>query len=57
MRYLADSVALIRHLRKHRRLGLKARKILQEADAGEHSRFKFLLPQKLEPRILFLYQP
>ncbi|EDN68320.1 conserved hypothetical protein [Beggiatoa sp. PS] len=39
MRYLADSVALIRHLRKHRRLGIKARKILQEADAGEHTIF------------------
>ncbi|MCK5524016.1 MAG: PIN domain-containing protein [Thiomargarita sp.] len=39
MVYLADSVALIRHLRKHRRLGQQARKILQEADAGEHTIF------------------
>ncbi|MDM8557688.1 PIN domain-containing protein [Candidatus Parabeggiatoa sp. HSG14] len=39
MRYLADSVALIRHLRKHRRLGQQARKILQEADAEEHTIF------------------
>ena len=39
MRYLADSVALIRHLRQHRRLGKQARKILQEADAGKHTIF------------------
>jgi len=39
MRYLADSVALIRHLCKHRRLGQQARKILQEADIGKHTIF------------------
>ncbi len=39
MQYLTDTVALVRHLRQHRRLGRKARQILQEADAGQHTIF------------------
>jgi len=35
--YVADTVALVRHLRKHRRLGKQARGILREADAGKHT--------------------
>ena len=36
MRYVADTVALVRHLRQHRKLGKRARQILREADAGQH---------------------
>ena len=39
MYYLADTVALVRHLRKHQSLGKQARQILQEADAGKHTIF------------------
>jgi PIN domain nuclease of toxin-antitoxin system len=36
MEYLADTVAIIRHLRRHPALGPQAAQILQEADAGNH---------------------
>ncbi|MBI4788556.1 MAG: PIN domain-containing protein [Chloroflexi bacterium] len=35
MEYLADTVAIVRHLRS-RRLGHQAAQILREADAGQH---------------------
>jgi predicted nucleic acid-binding protein len=34
--YLADTVAIVRHLRKHPALGSEAARILKEADAGLH---------------------
>jgi PIN domain nuclease of toxin-antitoxin system len=37
MYYLADTVALVWHLRAHRRLGRQAREILREADQGHHT--------------------
>jgi PIN domain nuclease of toxin-antitoxin system len=37
MYYLADTVALVWHLRAHRRLGRQARRILREADQGHHT--------------------
>jgi predicted nucleic acid-binding protein len=37
MYYLADTVALVRHLRRGRRLGRQARTILREADQGHHT--------------------
>jgi PIN domain nuclease of toxin-antitoxin system len=37
MYYLADTVALVWHLRAHRRLGREARRILREADQGHHT--------------------
>jgi PIN domain nuclease of toxin-antitoxin system len=37
MYYLADTVALVWHLRGHRRLGRHARRILREADQGHHT--------------------
>lgn len=39
MRYLADTVALVRHLCMLPRLGQLARQILQEADTGKHTIF------------------
>ncbi len=39
MDYLADTVALVRHLTKHAGLGQQARQILREADAGKHRIF------------------
>jgi PIN domain nuclease of toxin-antitoxin system len=36
MNYLADTVALIRHMEQHPALGQRARRIFQEADAGYH---------------------
>ena len=36
MDYLADTVAVVRHLRKHPALGLRAAQILRDADAGGH---------------------
>ncbi len=36
MDYLADTVAIVRHLRNHRALGPEATRILREADAGLH---------------------
>jgi len=36
MDYLADTVAIVRHLRQHPALGQEAARILREADAGEH---------------------
>ena len=37
MAYLADTVAIVRHLRQHPALGRRAARILREADAGlEH---------------------
>jgi PIN domain nuclease of toxin-antitoxin system len=36
MQYLADTVAIVRHLRRHPALGHEARRILHEADAGRH---------------------
>jgi predicted nucleic acid-binding protein len=36
MNYLADTVALVRHLEKHPAIGRRARQIFQEADSGEH---------------------
>nr|MBC8232805.1 hypothetical protein [bacterium] len=36
MDYLADTVALVRHLRGGRKIGASARQILREADAGEN---------------------
>jgi predicted nucleic acid-binding protein len=37
MSFLADTVALVRHLRGGKRLGARAKKILQDADAGLHT--------------------
>lgn len=36
MEYLADTVAILRHLRSHPALGKRAAVILQGADRGEH---------------------
>lgn len=36
MEYLADTVAIVRHLRSHPALGPQAAQILREADAGRH---------------------
>ncbi|BAM00445.1 MULTISPECIES: type II toxin-antitoxin system VapC family toxin [Caldilinea] len=36
MEYLADTVAIVRHLRRHPALGPRAAQILQSADSGEH---------------------
>ena len=36
MEYLADTVAIVRHLRGHPALGPPAAQILRDADAGEH---------------------
>ena len=36
MDYLADTVAIVRHLRNHPALGAEATRILREADAGLH---------------------
>lgn len=36
MDYLADTVAIVRHLRGHPALGPQAAQILRDADAGEH---------------------
>lgn len=36
MDYLADTVAIVRHLRNHPALGPEAAHILREADAGQH---------------------
>ena len=37
MEYLADTVAIVRHLRRHRALGREAAQILREADQGLHT--------------------
>ena len=37
MYYLADTVALVRHLRGGRGLGRQARGILREAEQGQHT--------------------
>jgi len=34
--YLADTVAIVRHLRAHPALGKEAARVLHEADAGQH---------------------
>ncbi len=39
MRYLTDTVALVRYLRQSSQLGKQARQILQEATAGQHTVF------------------
>jgi PIN domain nuclease of toxin-antitoxin system len=36
MEFLADTVAIIRHLRQHPALGRQAARILDKADAGQH---------------------
>ncbi len=36
MEFLADTVAIIRHLRQHPALGRQATRILNKADAGQH---------------------
>ena len=36
MEYLADTVAIVRHLREHPALGPQAAQILRDADAGRH---------------------
>lgn len=36
MEYLADTVAIVRHLCEHPALGPQAAQILRDADAGEH---------------------
>lgn len=36
MEYLADTVAIVRHLRNHPALGAEAARVLREADAGEN---------------------
>ncbi len=36
MDYLADTVAIVRHLRQHPALGREAASVLQEADEGRH---------------------
>lgn len=37
MVYVADTVTLVRHLEKHRKLGAQARHLLREADQGQHT--------------------
>jgi PIN domain nuclease of toxin-antitoxin system len=37
MLYVVDTVALVWHLEKRRRLGAQARRVLQEADQGQHT--------------------
>jgi PIN domain nuclease of toxin-antitoxin system len=37
MIYVADTVTLVWHLEKQRRLGAQARRVLQEADQGQHT--------------------
>ena len=37
MYYMSDTVALVWHLRTHRRAGRQARRILREADQGHHT--------------------
>jgi len=37
MVYVADTVTLVWHLEKHRRLGAQARSVWQEADQGQHT--------------------
>jgi PIN domain nuclease of toxin-antitoxin system len=39
MEYLADTVAIVRHLRNHPALGSEAARILREADEGVHHVF------------------
>jgi predicted nucleic acid-binding protein len=39
MEYLADTVAIVRHLRRHPALGRQARQILAETDQGHHRVF------------------
>ncbi len=39
MEYLADTVAIVRHLRRHTALGRQARQTLTEADQGQHHVF------------------
>lgn len=39
MDYLVDTVALVRHLRATRDLGFRARRILRQADSGQHRVF------------------
>jgi PIN domain nuclease of toxin-antitoxin system len=39
MEYLADTVAIVRHLRSHPALGPEAREILRQADDGLHHVF------------------
>lgn len=39
MDYLADTVALILHIGKEKRIGNQAKRILQEADQGKHRIF------------------
>lgn len=39
MEYLADTVALVRHLQRHPALGRQAARILMEADLGGHHIF------------------
>ena len=36
MEYLADTVAIVRHLRRHSALGHQAAQILNDADQGQH---------------------
>ncbi len=36
MQYLADTVAIVRHLSRHPALGPRATEILRDADTGEH---------------------
>lgn len=36
MEYMADTVAIVRHLRKHPGLGAQAAQILRDADDGRH---------------------
>jgi PIN domain nuclease of toxin-antitoxin system len=36
MKYLADTVAIVRHLRAHPALGPQAAQILRDADSGRH---------------------
>jgi len=36
MEFLADTVAIVRHLRQHPALGRQTARILDEADAGQH---------------------
>lgn len=36
MKLLADTVAIVRHLRQHPALGRQAARILDDADAGQH---------------------
>lgn len=39
MDYLADTVAIVRHLRRHPALGQQAARIFDEADLGQHRIF------------------